>query len=77
MKNVQITIDQATLTAVDRVAAPLGLKRSEIVRQALREWLRRRSVERFEREWIAALQTSPDDAKRADEWLSSQTWSGK
>ena len=77
MKNVQITIDHATLAAVDRVAAPLGLKRSEIVRQALREWLRRRSVERFEQEWIAALQNSPDEAKRADDWLSSQTWGGK
>ena len=77
MKNVQITIDQATLTAVDRVAAPLGLKRSEIVRQALRAWLRRRSVERFEQDWIAALQQKPDDAKRADDWSPSQTWGDK
>jgi hypothetical protein len=75
MKNVQITIDQATLLAVDRAAAPLGLKRSEVVRQALREWLRRRSVERFEQEWIAALRKSPDDAARADDWLLSQAWS--
>lgn len=77
MKNVQITIDYATLAAVDRAAAPLGLKRSEIVRQALREWLHRRSVERFEQEWIAALEKTPDDGKRADDWLSSQTWGGK
>ncbi len=77
MKNVRITIDQTTLAAVDRAAAPLGLKRSDIVRQALREWLRRRSVERFEQEWIAALQKDPDNAKRADDWLSSQTWGGK
>lgn len=77
MKNVQITIDQATLAAVDRAGAPLGLKRSAIVRQALREWLRRRSVERFEEEWIAALQHNPDDGRRADDWLSSQAWSRK
>ena len=77
MKNVQITIDPATLAAVDRAAAPLGMKRSEVVRQALREWLRRRSVERFEQEWVAALQKSPDDPKRADDWLASQAWSAK
>jgi metal-responsive CopG/Arc/MetJ family transcriptional regulator len=77
MKNVQITIDQATLTAVDRAAGPLGLKRSEIVRQALREWLRRRSVERFEEEWIAALRKTADDPRRADDWLASQTWGTK
>jgi metal-responsive CopG/Arc/MetJ family transcriptional regulator len=77
MKNVQITIDQATLAAVDRAASPLGLKRSEVVRQALREWLRRRSVERFEEEWIGALQNAPDDSARADAWLESQAWSKK
>jgi len=74
MKNVQITIDQPTLTAVDKAAAPLGMKRSEVVRQALREWLRRRSVERFEQDWIAALQKKPDEAKNADQWLAAQTW---
>lgn len=77
MKNVQITIDAATLAAVDRAATSLGLKRSEVVRQALREWLRRRSVERFEQEWVAALQTNRDDPKRADDWLAAQAWGGK
>ena len=77
MINVQITIDQATLTAVDRAAGPLGLKRSEVVRQALREWLRRRSVERFEQEWVSALQKTADDPTRADDWLASQAWGKK
>ena len=77
MKNIQVTIDPATLTAVDRAAGPLGLKRSEIVRLALREWLRRRSVERFEEEWIAGLKKGADDPKRADDWLASQAWGPK
>ena len=77
MTNVQITLDPAMLAAVDRAAGPLGLKRSEVVRQALREWLRRRSVERFEQEWVAALEKRPDDPKRADDWLASQTWGAK
>ena len=77
MKNIQVTIDPATLTAVDRAARPLGLKRSEIVRQALREWLHRRSVERFEKEWIAGLEKQADDPKRADDWLASQAWGPK
>ena len=48
MKNVQVTIDQETLARVDRVGKTLGLKRSEIVRQALRDWLHRHAVESFE-----------------------------
>ena len=72
MKNVQITIDQDTLAEVDRVGKPLGLKRSEIVRQALRDWLRRHAVERFEREWVAALRVKPDGAERAEDWAAIQ-----
>ena len=77
MKNVQITIDAETLTKVDRIGKPLGLKRSEIVRQALRDWLQRHAVESFEREWIAALQKRPDDAGRAEDWKGVQSWSKK
>ena len=75
MKNVQITVDDETLRQVDRAAKPLGLKRSEIVRQALRQWLRRQAVDNFEEEWITALRKKPDDASRADDWLPAQTWS--
>lgn len=77
MKNVQITIDEETLLGVDRVGKPLGLKRSEIVRQALRDWLRRHAVESFEQEWIRALGNEPDEAKRADDWIGAQAWSKK
>jgi metal-responsive CopG/Arc/MetJ family transcriptional regulator len=74
MKNVQITVDEETLRQVDRLAKPLGLKRSEIVRQALRQWLRQRAVERFEAEWKAALGRHPDDDARAEDWLTVQAW---
>ena len=77
MKNVQITVDDETLRQVDLVAKPLGLKRSEIVRQALRDWLRQRAVGRFEQEWKAALARQPDDAARAEDWLTVQDWSKK
>jgi metal-responsive CopG/Arc/MetJ family transcriptional regulator len=74
MRNVQVTVDDDTLRQVDRAAKPLGLKRSEIVRQALRMWLRSQAVDRFEQQWIAALEARPDEAVRADEWLHAQGW---
>jgi metal-responsive CopG/Arc/MetJ family transcriptional regulator len=77
MKSVLISIDPETLAQVDRVGKPLGLKRSEIVRQALREWLRRRSIARFEEEWIAALRKRPADRDDVDDWLGVQAWSKK
>jgi metal-responsive CopG/Arc/MetJ family transcriptional regulator len=77
MKNVQITLDEETLSRVDQIGKPLGLNRSEIVRRALREWLHRHAVESFEREWIEALQKRPDEAGRAEAWLGIQSWSKK
>ena len=77
MKNVQITIDQETLNQVDRIGKPLGLKRSAIVRLALREWLRRHAVTRFEDEWIAALRKQPGRGDEADDWAGIQAWSKK
>ena len=59
------------------MAKPLGLKRSEIVRQALRQWLKQRAVERFEEDWKTALGREPDEVSRADDWLSVQDWSRK
>lgn len=77
MKNVQVTIDDDTLARVDRVGKPLGLNRSAIVRQALREWLHRHAVGSFEREWIAALERKPDEASRAEAWRDLQAWGEK
>jgi metal-responsive CopG/Arc/MetJ family transcriptional regulator len=77
MKNVQVTIDEQTLMSVDKVGKPLGLNRSEIVRQALREWLHRHAVQNFEQEWIASLQKRPDEASRAEDWAAVQKWSRK
>lgn len=75
MKNVQISIDEETLQHVDRAAAPLGLSRSEVVRQALRQWLRHQTVRKFEEDWVSALRRQPDDPGRADDWLLSDAWS--
>lgn len=77
MKNVQVTIDDDTLARVDRVSKPLGLNRSAVVRQALREWLHRHAVDSFEREWIAALERKGDDASRVEAWRDAQVWGDK
>ena len=77
MKNVQVTIDEETLAEIDRIGEPLGLKRSEIVRRALRDWLRRQSIARFEEDWIAALRKRPQGSDNAEDWLDVQAWGKK
>jgi metal-responsive CopG/Arc/MetJ family transcriptional regulator len=77
MINVQISLDEKLLQAVDQAAQPLRLKRSHVVRLALRDWLRKQALEQFEREWIEALGARPDDASRAEAWSDAQAWSDR
>jgi metal-responsive CopG/Arc/MetJ family transcriptional regulator len=77
MRNVQITLDEKLIRAVDKAAHPLHLKRSHVVRLALQDWLRKQTLEQFEREWIEALSIRPDDANRAEEWRDAQSWSDR
>ena len=77
MTNIQVTIDEKTLRQVDRASKPLGLKRSEIVRQALRQWLQRQAIDQFEQQWITALKKQPHDDQAAEDWLGAQAWSSK
>jgi len=75
MKNVQISVDEKLLQAVDKAAKPLRLKRSHVIRLALQDWLRKQALERFEREWIEALAAQGDEAGRAEAWGDAQAWS--
>ena len=77
MRNVQISIDEETLSRIDRIGKPLGLKRSEIVRRALQAWIREHAKASFEKDWIASLERHPDEPKRAEEWRQVQVWRDK
>jgi len=72
MKNVQISLDEKLVHAMDKAAKPLRLKRSQIVRLALRDWLRKQALEQFEREWIDALVIRRDEDSRAEDWSEAQ-----
>lgn len=75
MINVQITIEEELLADIEEVSKPQSPDLTAIVREALHAWLKRREGQRFEQEWIAALQKHPDEAQRAEDWLEAQTWS--
>jgi len=74
MINLQISIDEKTLAEIKQVSKPQGLDITQVIREALQSWLKRREAARFEQEWIAALKKNPDDANRAEDWLEAQAW---
>jgi hypothetical protein len=80
MVNVQIAIDESLMAEIEKAGELRGLDFTQIVKEALQTWLKRRDDLRreglrFEQEWIATLKKNPDDASRAEEWLEVQAWS--
>lgn len=74
MTNIQVTIDDHLLAEIRQAGKSVGQDFTQIVREALAAWLKRREGVRFEQEWIAALKKNPDEANRAEEWLEAQAW---
>ena len=64
MKSVLIQLDEQTLLALNRVAAPDKRKRSEFIRQAIRNAVRRAEY----RAMRDAYRRHPDSALEADDW---------
>jgi metal-responsive CopG/Arc/MetJ family transcriptional regulator len=68
MKPLLIQLDEQTLVALNRVAAPGKRKRSEFVRQAIRKAIR-------QAEFLAmrdAYARYPDSAQDADDWSTPE-----
>lgn len=68
MKSLLIQLDEPTLTALNRVAAPGARQRSEFVRRAIREAVRREEY----RQMREAYARQPDSASDEDDWSTAE-----
>jgi len=68
MKALLIQLDEQTLVALNRVAAPGQRKRSEFVRQAIRQAIRHAEY----RDMRDAYRKQPDSAQDADDWSTAE-----
>ena len=68
MKSVLIQLDDQTLTALNRVAAPGKRQRSEFVRQAIRSAIRRAEYRAMQE----AYRKQPDMNEPADDWSTPE-----
>ena len=74
MKNVQISFEENLLASVDSIASSSQLSRSAIVREALRNWIKQREIQEFEREWIRKLKEHPQDLVNSEAWMEIEQW---
>ena len=70
MKPLLIQLDEHTLTALNRIAAPGKRKRSEFVRQAIRNAIRQAEYHAMRE----AYGQQPDSVLEADDWSTAEDY---
>jgi len=73
MEIIQVVIDEELLLATDRVAKRTKMKRSALVREALREYLKRTHYQELERRDREGYEKHPDTGELAA-WEGVATW---
>ena len=74
MHTIQVVIDEKLLKATDRIAQRTKRNRSELIREALREHLRRlqiRALEHRDRQGYSAQKSTPEES---GDWEAEAEW---
>lgn len=74
MKTIQITLDDNLLLKVDRATHLKKITRSQFIRQALEEALRRRMIAELEQKQAEGYCQHPVLPGEFDIWESEQAW---
>jgi metal-responsive CopG/Arc/MetJ family transcriptional regulator len=74
MKTIQIVIDGPTLAAADRAARRSHVNRSQLVRDAVRQYLATTTVRDAEAADRAGYERTPATGASLDAWDAVQSW---
>ena len=74
MSTIQVVIEEDLLRSADRAARDLKVNRSLLIRDALREHLRRLRVGDLERQEREAYEKTPDDPAEFAAWDEVAAW---
>lgn len=70
MPSILIQLDQATYKALNQIAPAAKRKRTEFVRQAVKEAIRKAEFSRIRE----AYEEQPDSASEADDWATFESF---
>ena len=74
METIQVVLEAGLLRAADRAARRRKLNRSALIRNALREHLRRLEILELEERDRKGYQASPQDADEISGWEREAAW---
>lgn len=74
MKTIQIVVDEKLLRAADREARQSKRNRSQLFREAMQEYLRRRKIREMEERDRAGYEKTPQSEEEVAPWEAIQAW---
>ena len=74
METIQVVLDKSLLEATDKAARRMKRNRSALVRDALREHLRKLQLRAKEERDRRGYVTRPQDASESLEWEAEAAW---
>ena len=74
METIQVVLESGLLRATDRAARRKKLNRSALIRDALREHLRRLEIRELEERDRKGYRVSPQDGDEVSGWESEAAW---
>ena len=74
METIQVVLEAGLLRAADRAARRAKLNRSALIRNALREHLRKLEIRRLEERDRKGYRVSPQDGDELSGWETEAAW---
>jgi metal-responsive CopG/Arc/MetJ family transcriptional regulator len=74
METIQVVLDKKLLVAADRAARKMKANRSALVREALREHLRRLEIRAKEERDRAGYARQPQEREEWEPWQAVMSW---
>lgn len=74
MKTIQIVLDSDLLRATDEAARRARVSRSALIREAIREHLRRIEISKMEEREREAYRRQPDVCEEVEAWKREAVW---
>lgn len=76
MKNLQISLDNSIITFIEKITKEEHKTRSAVIREAINYWIKNKTIDEFESQWINALQEEEPEYSKddADAWMDAELW---
>ena len=75
-QNQQISLDNNIITFIEEITKEQHKTRSAVIREAINYWIKYKTINKFESQWIRTLQEEEPEYNAANDeaWMDAEQW---